>query len=145
MTVRPIRPTVPVSLGFTADRARILERQEDGPWIYVGLGILNNDGTFNPLLPNDLTGVGTVPVPPFQNGWANAGGTKQRMRFKWLFQGGIEIQGSVAGGAVGTTVFTLPVGPYYRPDDGDLYRTAVDDSGQPIAYLIQVDGQVIRL
>lgn len=65
-----------------------------GPWIYVG------------TYPTDAD---TTPdSPPFQNGWHNQGGTLQRMRFRWLRAGGIEIQGSVAGGIIGTAIFTLP-------------------------------------
>src|SRR5262252_7708069 len=57
--------------------------------------------------------VGATREPPFQNGWDNIGDPYQVMRFRELLDEGIEIQGSVTGGASGTVIFTLPV--RYRP------------------------------
>ncbi len=56
--------------------------------------------------------VGGVGEPAFQNSWGNLGAGFQPVRFRR--QGDeVTIEGVAAGGGLGTTVFTLPVG--YRP------------------------------
>lgn len=63
-----------------------------GQWIYVGS-------------PGD-PGV-TDDSPAFQNGWTNAGGGLQRLRFRLTNEDQLEIQGAVAGGTL-PVVTTLP-------------------------------------
>jgi hypothetical protein len=59
-------------------------------------------------------------VPDFQNGWTNAGAGRVPLRFRWLPDSGLEIQGSVGGGSPGTVVFTLP--DHTTPPYSDIYR-----------------------
>lgn len=83
--------------------------------------------------------VGDPGAPPFTNG-ANAGGGLTPMRFRVLLGGGIEIQGSVTGVALGDVIFTLPAG--YRPDS-ELRLAASDDTGAFVAFRILASGDVI--
>lgn len=84
--------------------------------------------------------VGDTDAPAFENGWSSAGGGFQALRFRWLLGGGVELQGSVTGGTLGTTVFTLPVG--YRPDN-EIRALASDDTGATVVIRITAAGAVI--
>lgn len=128
MTQRPIRRDLDAAVGENFRRTRNLERLHHGPWIYVGSGT---------LLPDGLTS------PDFENGWENIGGGLQEMRFRWLRNGGLEIQGSITGGTAASTIFTLPNDPLYLPDDGELRRPASDGNGQFIVYRILTTGEVM--
>lgn len=63
-----------------------------GQWIYVG-------GSADPGW--------TEHSPAFQNGWGNAGGGLQRLRFRLTNEDQLEIQGAVTGGTA-SVVATLP-------------------------------------
>src|SRR5262245_16948995 len=81
------------------------EKRIDGRWIYVG----------NPDTDDDESSGGAYDITPeFENGWDNSGSDAVPMRFRRKLNGNLDIEGSVTGGDVGTTVFTLPEG--YRPD-----------------------------
>jgi hypothetical protein len=99
-------------------RIRILERLACGQWIYVG-----DPG-----------------APAFQNSFANSGGGLVPMRFRKLYGCGIEIEGSVTGGAVGDVVFTLPAA--YAPDF-ELRLAASDDTGGFVVFRVLANGDVI--
>jgi hypothetical protein len=58
--------------------------------------------------------VGAAGEPAFQNAWANNGATYGEPNTRFRKVGGlVEVQLMARGGAVGATIFTLPVG--YRP------------------------------
>lgn len=99
---------------------RRLERRGAGPWHYVGSG---------------------APEPDFQSPWQNLGGGKMNLRFRFALGGGVELQGSVTGGALGTTVFTLP--EPFRPIGGEVRLSGNDDLGELVVWQILVDGSVI--
>lgn len=135
MTIRPHRPgDADRSLGEVFARTRDLERTSSGIFIYVGSGLPLPDGP-------DLSG--NVNAPPFQNGWANQGGGKQALRFRWVVGGGIDLQGACSGGALTTVVFTLPNHPLYLPDDGEIPVIVSDNFGNPLVLRIQPSGDVI--
>lgn len=96
-------------------------------------------------IPADWHNVGGSGEPAFQNSWANSGGTKVPMRFRFLpvrdsssGQPGIEIQGSVTGGTTGSTIFTLPVTLDY-----DLHLAASDDAGSFLVLTVKQNGDVV--
>jgi hypothetical protein len=101
-----------------------LKRRGAGPWHYVG------DDT-------DET------APPFLNGWGNVGGSMTPLRYRHMLGGGVEIQGSVTGGAAGTAICQLPVG--YRPYGGELRLHGSDDSGGLVVFRVLTNGDLIRL
>jgi hypothetical protein len=100
-----------------------------------------------------------VPIgPPFQNGFANAGGSRVPLRYRLMReydpgadQQGVEIQGSVTTGALGDTIFTL-LQPGYAPDgtpawsvfgiDFDLHLPACDDLGSFVPFSVLQSGDV---
>lgn len=102
-----------------SDRVSILERMTCGRWRYVG----------------------ETDEPAFQNGWHNVGGDLVPMRFRLLLGCGVEIQGSVTGGATGTVVFTLP-DEGYRPDY-ELRLVASDDTGDCLVFRVLTTGNVV--
>jgi hypothetical protein len=123
--------TPPRDAGHRAFRLSQIERKTGGSWIYVG--------TF----PGDANT--TILSPPFQNSWGNMGGGWQVLRFRWLSDGTIEIEGVVTGGVVGTVIFTLPTPLYtrYGPNDGDLPVPGVNIADfSHAAFKIAVNGDV---
>lgn len=89
--------------------------------------------------------VGDTDAPAFQNGWGNVGGTKAPMRFRWLpardtdsMLPGVEIQGSVVGGGIGDTIFTLPI-----TYDYDVHLPATDDAGSFEVFTVKQNGDVV--
>lgn len=96
-------------------------------------------------LPADWIYVGELDAPLFQNGWGNVGGTKAPLRFRYLPSKdhdsqlpGIEIQGSITGGAFGTTIFTLPI-----TYDFDVHLPATDDAGAFEVFTVKQNGDVM--
>ena len=89
--------------------------------------------------------VGDTDAPAFQNGWGNVGDPKAPMRFRYLAARdtltglpGIEIQGSVVGGSVGTTIFTMPI-----TFDWDVHLPATDDAGSFEVFTVKQNGDVM--
>lgn len=96
-------------------------------------------------LPADWVYVGDTDAPPFQNGWDNVGGTKAPLRYRfWPAKDldsqlpGLEIQGSVAGGAVGDPIFTLPL-----TWDYDVHLPATNDAGSFEVFTVKQNGDVV--
>lgn len=105
-------------------RTAQLERQTGGSWIYVGSG---------------------APAPNFTNG-GNMGGDWQTLRFRWLLDGGIDIEGVVTGVSPGDVIFTLPSPLYIRDPDGDLPVPGVNIAdGSHAAFTIKSNGDVVYL
>jgi hypothetical protein len=93
----------------------------------------------------DWTYVGDTDAPAFQNGWGNVGGTKAPMRYRYLPAKDtdsqlpcVEIQGSVTGGALGTTIFTIPLTLDY-----DVHLPASDDMGTFTPFTVKQNGDVV--
>ena len=89
--------------------------------------------------------VGDTDEPEFQNGFDNAGGTKSPLRYRFLPAKdtdsqlpGLEIQGSVTGGDIGLTIFTLPITLDY-----DVHLPASDDIGNFTPITVKQSGDVI--
>lgn len=96
-------------------------------------------------IPADWHYVGGSGEPAFQNSWANVGGTKAPLRYRFLAATdsassapAVQIQGSVVGGSTGTVIFTLPV-----TRDYDVHLTACDDNGDLIVVTVKESGDVI--
>jgi hypothetical protein len=127
---RPLQEySPPRDVGYQGFRLTQIERKTGGSWIYVGTTL-------------DVNG---VLYADFQNSWVNMGGDWQDLRFRWLIDGTIEIEGVVTGGAVGTVIFTLPTPLYtrYGPSDGDLAVPGVNVSDFSHAgFKIAVNGDV---
>lgn len=68
--------------------------------------------------------VGNPGEPAFEGDWRNYGGTWTAARFRKSPFGKGSVEGLVAGGAPGTTVFTLPDG--YRPPGGLIWGSDQD-------------------
>jgi hypothetical protein len=148
--MRVERPTVEAVLADREQRLRRVERNLADPaeWVYVG-----NEG---PLADQPW-------APDFQNGFFNVGGSRVPLRYRWLRPYDVDpppfvlddaaydphelqVQGSVAGGASGLTIFTV-VRPYWTPDgvvtaqavhfDYDRRLTAHDDDGALVVVTIQ--------
>ena len=65
---------------------------------------------------------------PFQNSWANVGGSGIPAAAFYLDESGTVImKGKVDGGAEGTTIFTLPV--EYRPEHYEPFVVKMDGGG----------------
>lgn len=130
MTVRPgVGVTTLVEDSLQRKVYRDLNRRSeslekwDGHWIYVG----------------DLT---NPEAPLFENGWVNASIVGMPdMRFYLDKHGRVHIEGAVSGGALGSTIFTLPVN--YRPGKSQRYAQAGADG----VTFIQVDptGEVTQI
>jgi hypothetical protein len=95
---------------ITTEAERFLA--DPAAWIYVGSG---------------------APAPDFQNGFFNVLGTKVPLRYRFLrpwdpdtTENAVQIQGSVAGGAMGLTIFTLKY-PQVMPDGTPAWITATRD------------------
>lgn len=134
MTIRPVqRGDIDRSVGEIFERGRRLERLTSGIWVYVGSGDPLPDGP-------DLDG--NAIAPPFLNSWDNSGGGLQELRFRWLQGSGVEIQGSIAGGTLGSVVFVLPNSPLFRPDSGEIRLTATNDAGGLVVWRVLPTGLV---
>lgn len=108
-------------------RVQALEKRK-GPWIFVG--------TF----PDDTD---TTPEsPPFKNGWSNLEGYVP-MRFRHNTVGGVDIEGGVTGGGVGTVIFTLPTD--YRPTEIVVLACASDTGLVTPTLQINPNGDVFML
>jgi hypothetical protein len=84
--------------------------------------------------------VGDTDAPPFENSWGDAAGG-QPVQFALHTGGWLHIRGDFAGGADGTTVFTLPA--RYRPEQDTPCLLATSTPGQVATVLVQSDGQVV--
>jgi hypothetical protein len=62
--------------------------------------------------PDDWVYVGEDPDVPFKNSWRNS--TTSRLRFRKITDAQVLMEGIITGGALNTTIFTLP--ELYRPD-----------------------------
>lgn len=123
--------TPPRDASHRGFRLSQIERKTGGSWIYVVTG------PTDPLVSPES--------PVFQNDWGNMGGDWQVLRFRWLGDGTIEIEGVVTGGVVGTVIFTLPTPLYtrYGPNDGDLPVPGVNIADfSHAAFKIAVNGDV---
>lgn len=96
-------------------------------------------------IPSNWHYVGDTDEPAFQNGFDNVGGTKSPMRYRFLpakdldsSLPGIEIQGSVTGGSLGDTIFTLPL-----TWDYDVHLPATDDIGTFTPLTVKQNGDVV--
>lgn len=118
------RPSVPASLGNHEGRIRNVERRPPGTWVYAG--------TY-PTDPNT-----TPDSPPFENGWSNAGGTSQRLRFRRTNENQTEVQGVVTGGVVGTVVTTMPDAIYIPLEDQYAAGVGAD-------WLLNTDGELVSI
>lgn len=78
-------------------------------------------------------------APPFENGWGNVGGTLAKLAFYMASDGEIRMRGHFVGGAVNTTIFTLPVG--YRPEKRETFLLPNDDIGYAVMQ-VDTDGKV---
>ncbi len=96
-------------------------------WVYVGSG-------------GDIPGSGDPPesVPDFVNGWENAGGAS--LRFRFVRDDTIQIEGHITGGNLGTTIFTVPAN--YRPLR-DTFIVLVDILKRPAVIEAKSTGAVI--
>lgn len=127
------------------DRIGALEQSGNDPqeWVYVGSG---------------------SPAPDFQNGFYNIGGSEVPMRYRFLrtvdpdldpnalTPNGIELQGAVAGGSDGDTIFTL-LAPGYLPDgtpqwtavnrDKALHLATCDSAGDFLVMTVKTNGDVV--
>lgn len=65
--------------------------------------------------------VGATDQPAFKNSWANNSASLSTLHFWQSSEGMTYVEGSVTGGSIGSTVFTLPVG--YRPTGGGNVRS----------------------
>jgi hypothetical protein len=138
----PVRPTdADALLAVLSAQATKAERNVNDPnaWIYVGSG---------------------SPAPDFQNGFFNVLGSRVPLRYRFLrpydpdtTQNAVQLQGSIAGGSAGATIFTL-LSPLYAPDgtpnwqtftmDYDTHLTCCDDSGNLVIVTVQgATGHVI--
>jgi hypothetical protein len=107
------------------DLNRRAQAQEkwDGHWITVG-------DTSDPQ------------APSYENGWTNAGiAGMPDGRFYLDGHGRVHVEGAWTGGAIGTTIFTLPVD--YRPGKSQRYACAGADG----VAVIQIDptGEVTQI
>jgi hypothetical protein len=130
MTV-PVRETTPYRDQVkTERRAGWLERRSGGSWIDVL-------PTGDPDIDADH--------PGFTNG-SNFGGGYQDLRFRWLMDGNVEIEGVVTGVSAGDVIFTLPP-PLYTPDlGGNLPVAGVDpNTGLHVGFEIRTNGDVVFL
>lgn len=98
-----------------------LKQRSGGPWVYVGAA----DG------------------PAFEGDFGNADGSAP-MRFRWLIDGNLDIEGGFDPGtsSPGNTIFTLPGGRYTR----DQYQKIViprGDVGGTAIIRVEVTGEVI--
>ena len=75
----------------------------------------------------------------FLGGWANSGGGYEEASFYKDNESCVHLQGMVAGGSVGATIFTLP--PSYRPVASLLFPVMANSVPQVL--LIQNSGNVI--
>lgn len=143
----PLKPTDPdLIAAYLADQARKAERNVNDPnqWIYV-----NNEG------PNG----GQSWAPGWQNGFFNVGPPRCLLRYRFLrpydpdtTQNAIQLQGSVAGGAAGQTIFTVGH-PFWDPTgavslvtvtfDSDVYLTCTDDNADLKIITIRTNGDVV--
>ena len=144
----PVKPTDGDSvIGVLADSLRRVERNVNDPnqWIYVGNAGPNGDQPW---------------APDFQNGFFNVGAPRVLLRYRFLrpydpdtTQNAVQLQGSVAGGSTGQTIFTLTQ-PYWEPDgtvhtpaytmDSDVHLTCCNDSAALVVVTIQAaTGHVI--
>lgn len=87
----------------------------------------------------------TFQAPYWQNGFSNVGGSKQPLAFAFLpardsltDEPLIELVGSVTGGSLGDTIFTLPVTRAY-----DRHRPATDDGGGYVPFTVKQNGDVV--
>ncbi len=130
-TVPPYeRPSVGSMLGNHETRTRALERRPPGTWIYVGDFPTDPDTT--------------IDSPPFENGWANAGGGAQRLRFRRTNENQLEVEGSITGGTGiidGTVVTTMP-DPIYIPLEDSPPVAGIYD-GKPCEWVLRSDGSLV--
>jgi hypothetical protein len=82
----------------------------------------------------------TVDSPPFENGWSNAGGGRQRLRFRRTNENQTEFDGFVTGGDNGTVVTTLP-DAIYIPLEEQEASGFVD--GTPCRWVLRTDGGLV--
>jgi hypothetical protein len=128
-------------LGDHERRIGTVERNVADPneWIYVGSG---------------------APAPDFQNGFFNVGSPRCLLRYRFLRpydpdteQDAVQLQGSIAGGSVGLTIFTLKY-PFWLPDgtdnwqtftlDSDIHLTCCDDDGNLVVIsVVGATGEVV--
>lgn len=88
--------------------------------------------------------VGSSFAAPFESTWGNAGvvaGTTNAPAGYYLSDDGeVRLRGKVDGGAVGSTIFTLP--EELRPEYAETFICAVD-GGQKANITVHADGRVI--
>ena len=88
--------------------------------------------------------VGEAGEPAFENGWGNKGVGQPALAFRIREVGVVDIQGQVAGGTSGTTIFTLPTG--YRPSAISLMPGVGYASGAFVAVEVNVtSGGLVRI
>lgn len=87
--------------------------------------------------------VGATGEPAFQNSWTNESSANPHpsVGFKRDAAGNVWLRGAPAGGASGTTVFTLPVG--YRPDALTIWSNSHGGSSPQVTEIqVGADGTV---
>ncbi len=116
-------------LGNHETRTRSLERRPPGTWIYVGDFPTDPDTT--------------IDSPPFENGWANAGGGAQRLRFRRTNENQLEVEGSITGGTgiIDETVVTTMPDPIYIPLEEQTTPGIYD--GKPCEWVLRSDGSLV--
>lgn len=140
----PIRPTdADAVLGVLAAESKKHERNVNDPnqWIYVGNEGPNADQPW---------------APSFENGFFNVGLPLCLLRYRFLrpydpdtSQNAVQLQGSVGGGSLGLSIFTIQQ-PFWKPDaaidsptmvaysfDADIHLTCQDDGGSLVQVTIQ--------
>lgn len=144
----PVLPTNDLTILRRLNEAKLrAERNVNDPsnWIYVANAGPNADQPW---------------APDFQNGFFNVGGTRCLLRYRFLrpydpdtTENAVQLQGSVAGGTLGLTIFTL-LYPQWFPDgtpnpqtftlDSDKHLTCHDDGGGLVMVTVQgATGDVI--
>jgi hypothetical protein len=112
-----------------------------------GEGDGNKVATYNEYLIDiieaAITGIRTPPTftaPTLLNSWANYGSGYAAAGYV-LHNGVVYLRGSIAGGTVNTTLFTLPVG--YRPSSILVFATSSNNTHCYIE--VRSNGNVVQL
>jgi hypothetical protein len=102
-------------------------------------GMEHENGIF---LGDKTSVINKIAVTSFQNGWANDPGYYPLTYWKDA-EGCVHIQGSIKGGTVGTTVFTLPA--EYCPSAAVDVVAIADNTGNIAGFRIYTNGNVQQL
>jgi hypothetical protein len=101
------RETFPINYNFLIDYVRQLNHEVTFTNNFKAQWLVTTVTT-----PDDWIYVGKDPDVPFKNSWRNS--TTSRLRFRKIADAQVSMEGIITGGALNTTIFTLP--ELYRPD-----------------------------